>query len=111
MELKLKALENEVQYQKDLIAGKEAEISQAKRDLAKIGRPEITRKNFDKVISFINKAVMDYDFSEVTDYEYDFEIDYDSRLILSSIHLNHTDRLEQQIELYIEDEFNIIEEE
>ena len=44
-------------------------------------------------------------------YEYDFEIDYDSRLTLSNIELNNTDELAEMLSDYVEEIFNVISDE
>lgn len=111
MELKLLALENEVKYQKEMILQKEVEVRLAKAEITNLDKPKITSEIFNAITYTIERAIMDYSFCGVDDFDYDFEIDYDNRLTLSSIDLNDTDKLEQHIETYIEQAFNIVQKE
>ena len=50
-----------------------------------------------------------FNFDDTDNYEYDFEIDYDSRINLGSIDLENKDELAEAICDGIEDLFNVIE--
>jgi hypothetical protein len=112
-ELRLK-----VQNLETLLTSKEEErvtidtqLSQARKVLADVSKPKISKETVDEIRDAIEKALQNFRFDETDNYEYDFEIDYDSRLNLSSIELNNTDELSEIISDYVENIFNVISDE
>ena len=112
-ELRLK-----VQNLETLLTSKEEEtttlntqLSQARKVLADVSKPKISKETVDQLRDAVDKALQNFGFDEMDNYEYDFEIDYDSRLALSNIELNNTDDLAELISDYVEDLFNVISDE
>jgi hypothetical protein len=52
-------------------------------------------------------AIRNFDFSDIANYEYDFEINYDNRIELSNLEFNYTDDLEEVICDYVESVFKV----
>ena len=87
------------------------DLKDAEHKLSVVNRPKITKKFLDELSDAIEEAIDKIDFTDTNAYEYDFEIDYDNRLVLSSIEFNHRHDIADDIYSTIEDMFNIIEDE
>lgn len=83
----------------------------AQRSLANINKPVITKDTVNELRETIQHVLDHYDFNNGSDYEYDFEINYDNRLELSNIEFNNVDEIAEQLSVEIEELFNIEEDE
>ena len=87
------------------------DLAEAKRKLSVVNRPKITKKFSDELSDAISEAISNIDFTDTNAYDFDFEIDYDNRIAMSSIEFNHAHDITDDIYSAIEDLFNIIEDE
>lgn len=83
------------------------QLNQATQDLEDVNKPVITKETRDAIRQQVCEAVSGYNFDNVGNYEYDFEIDYDNRIELRSLEFNYTDDLEETICDYVESVFKI----
>jgi hypothetical protein len=83
------------------------QLNQAKQDLEDVSKPVITKETREEMRKMVYEAVSNYDFGNVDNYEYDFEINYDNRIELSNLEFNYTDDLEEAICDYVESVFKI----
>ena len=111
LQLKVQNLETLLTYKEEETTTLNTKLSQARKVLADVSKPKINKETVDEIRDAIEKALQNFSFDEMDNYEYDFEIDYDSRLSLSSIELNNTDELSEMISDYVEDIFNVISDE
>ena len=87
------------------------DLAEAERKLSVVNRPKITKKFSDELSDAISEAISNIDFTDTNAYDFDFEIEYDNRISLSSIEFNHVHDIADDIYCAIEDLFNIIEDE
>ena len=111
LQLKVQNLETLLTSKEEETTTLNTQLSQARKVLADVSKPKINKETVDEIRDAIEKALQNFSFDEMDNYEYDFEIDYDSRLSLSSIELNNTDELSEMISYYVEDIFNVISDE
>jgi len=82
---------NATEYQEDLDA--------AKKQLAEIDKPVLTGEQLDGINEAVEKAVGEFDFSDLDNYDKDFELDYDGRVQLSNFDfINAQDLIEMIVE-------------
>ncbi len=82
-----------------------AQLSKAKDDLEDINKPVITFAFRDQIRRQVYEAVNGFNFCDVDNYAYDFEIGYNNQLELSSLDFNYTDDLEETICDHVESLF------
>ena len=111
LQLKVQNLETLLTSKEEETTTLNTQLSQARKVLADVSKPKINKETVDEIRDAIEKALQNFSFDETDNYEYDFEIDYDSRLELSNIELNNTDELSEMISDYVEDIFNVISDE
>ena len=74
-----------------------AQLEQAKKDLADINKPELTPLQFDNLYEAVESGVSGYDFSDSDNFDYEFDIDYDSKISLSNLDLSNSQDLVEAI--------------
>ena len=111
LELRVKELTAAVTtYNNDTIQLK-ADLAIAEKQLAFLDRPKITKLQMDDINDAISQVINSVHFSDVGNYDVDFEIDYDNRLALSDIEFNSSDEIADDLSSEIEALFNVIPEE
>ena len=85
------------------------DLAAANQRLAVVNRPKITQDQMTEIQDAINEIVSNIDFTDCNNYDVDFEIDYDSRLAISSIEFNNTHEIVDDISSEIECLFNVIQ--
>ncbi len=111
LQLKVQNLETLLTSKEEETATLNTQLSQTRKVLADISKPKISKETVNQIRNNIDEALQNFSFDEMDNYEYDFEIDYDSRLTLSNIELNNTDELAEMISDYVEEIFNVISDE
>ena len=107
LELKVKELNAALtQFETDQAALK-VQLDKAKSDLKDVSKPLITKETSEEICRMVYDAVNSYDFSNIDNYEYEFEIDYNNRIVLSSLEFNYTDDLQEVILDYVESVFKV----
>ncbi len=101
LELTLNSLELNAKVVKD-------DLIVANGQLESINKPEISAYNVDQIRETVDQVMRHFNFDDTDNYEYDFEIDYDSRINLGNIDLENKDELAEAICDGIEDLFNVI---
>jgi len=104
LELTLNAVEANAQNLKD-------DLNIAQRELANVNKPVITKETVNEIREVIQHILDNYDFNNGSDYDYDFEINYNNQLELSNIEFNNVDEIAEQLSVEIEELFNIEEDE
>lgn len=111
LQLKVQNLETLLTSKEEETTTLNTQLSQARKVLADVSKPKISKETVNELRDAIDKALQNFSFDDTDNYEYDFEIDYDSRLNLSSIDLESKDELAEMISDYVEDLFNVISDE
>jgi len=86
-----------------------AQLEQAKKDLADVNKPVLTSLQFDDLYEAVEKGVSNFDFSDDSNYDKEFELDYDGRVQLSNFDFTNQQELVEMIvhivnELFVEAE-------
>ena len=86
MELKTKieGLEKAIAEHKDFAGNFENELARAQQELKDYNKPELTPMQMDDVYEAIEKAVNSYDFSDTDNFEIDYSLDYDGKVMCES---------------------------
>jgi len=75
------------------------DLELAKKELASVNKPVITAAQLDDIQEAIECAVGDFDFSDLENYDKEFELDYDGRVQLSNFDfINAQDLIEMIVE-------------
>ena len=102
-------LEEQVEQNKTMSAEHLADLAQAKKQLAEVNKPVLTGSQLDDIQEAIESAVGDFDFSDDSSYDKDFELDYDGRVQLSHLEFENVQELIESIvekvhKLFVESE-------
>ena len=73
------------------------ELNEAKEQLENINKPKLTSEQADLIYEAIAIAAENFDFSNTDLYEYDFSVDYNSRLCVDNIEFNEHNSLAEEI--------------
>ena len=90
-------LEEQVEQNKTMSAEHLADLAQAKKQLAEVNKPVLTGSQLDDIQEAIESAVGDFDFSDDSNYDKDFELDYDGRVQLSHLEFENAQELIESI--------------
>ena len=75
----------------------QADLKAAQKELAEVNKPVLTPEHLDQVQEAIEYAVGDFDFSDIENYDKDFELDYDGRVQLSNFDFTNAQELVEMI--------------
>jgi len=75
----------------------QADLTVAKQQLADINKPVLTPLQLDNIQEAIEYAVGDFDFSDLENYDKDYELDYDGRVQLSNFDFTNAQDLIEMI--------------
>ena len=75
----------------------QADLKQATKDLADINKPVLTGLQLDNIYKAVEYAVGDFDFSDDSNYDKEFELDYDGRVQLSNFDFTNQQELVEMI--------------
>ena len=99
LELKIAGLEKAIQEHKTDASRYEDELKTTQKQLADVNKPELTGLQLDHIQEAIEKAVDEFDFDDVENYDKEFEIDYDGRVQLQHFDFtNHSELVEMIVE-------------
>ena len=99
LELKIAGLEKAIEEKTTDASRFQDELEITKKQLADVNKPELTGLQLDHIQEAIEKAVDEFDFDDVENYDKEFEIDYDGRVQLQ--HFDFTNRSEL-VEMIVE---------
>lgn len=99
LELKIAGLEKAIQEKTTDASRFQDELEITKKQLADVNKPELTSLQLDHIQEAIEKAVDEFDFDDVENYDKEFGIDYDGRVTLESFDFtNHSELVEMIVE-------------
>ena len=73
------------------------DLELAKKELASVNKPVLTGEQLDEIQEAIESAVGNFDFSDLDNYDKDFELDYDGRVQLSNFDFTNAQDLIEMI--------------
>jgi hypothetical protein len=84
LKTKIEGLEKAIKEHKDFAGTYESDLAKAKQELKDYHKPELTPMQMDDVYEAIEKAVNSYDFSDTDNFEIDYSLDYEGRVMCES---------------------------
>ena len=84
LKTKIEGLEKAIAEHKDFAGNFENELARAQQELKDYNKPELTPMQMDDVYEAIEKAVDSYDFSDTDNFEIDYSLDYDGKVMCES---------------------------
>ena len=97
LELKIAGLEKAIEEKTTDASRFKDELETTKKQLADVNKPELTGLQLDHVHEAIEKAVDEFDFDDVENYDKEFELDYDGRVQLQHFDFTNTHELVEMI--------------
>jgi len=97
LEQSIVMLEDALQSGKTHVATYQEDLDVAKKQLADVSKPVLTGKQLDNIQEAIEYAVGDFDFSDLENYDKDYELDYDGRVQLSNFDFTNAQDLIEMI--------------
>ena len=97
LEQSIVMLEDALQSSKTHVSTYQEDLDVAKKQLASVNKPILTGGQLDDINEAIETAVDEYDFSDIENYDKDFELDYDGRVQLSNFDFTNSHELVEMI--------------
>jgi len=97
LEQSIVMLEDALQSGRTHVATYQEDLDAAKKQLADVSKPVLTGKQLDNIQEAIEYAVGDFDFSDLENYDKDYELDYDGRVQLSNFDFTNAQDLIEMI--------------
>ena len=92
---KIEGLKKAIAEHKDFTGTYESELAKAEQQLKDLGKIALPPVVFDDIYEAIEAAVCEYDFSEPSNYDIEFGLEYDGKVFADSIELqNNSDLIE-----------------
>ena len=88
LEHQISMLTNALESGKAHVVDYEKDLATAKKKLEDINKPEITPLQFDLIQEAIERGVEEYDFSDTSNFDIDYGIDYDGKVHCESHEIN-----------------------
>jgi len=93
LEQSIVMLEDALQSGRTHVATYQEDLDAAKKQLADVSKPVLTGLQLDNINEAVEKAVGEFDFSDIENYDKDFELDYDGRVQLCNFDLTNSHEL------------------
>ena len=84
LKTKIEGLEKAIAEHKDFAGNYESELIRVQQQLKDYNKPELTPTQMDDVYEAIEKAVDSFDFSDTDNFEIDYSLDYDGKVMCES---------------------------
>ena len=97
LEQSIVMLEDALQSGKTHVATYQEDLDVAKKQLANVNKPELTALQLDNINEAIETAVGEFDFSDIDNYDKEFDIDYEGRVQLSNFDFTNAQDLIEMI--------------
>jgi len=97
LEQSIVMLEDALQSGKTHVATYQEDLDLAKKQLSQVNKPILTGLQLDEIQETIESAVGNFDFSDLDNYDKDFELDYDGRVQLSNFDFTNAQELVEMI--------------
>ena len=97
LEQSIVMLEEQVVSNTSEMVSVQADLKQAKKQLSQVNKPILTGLQLDEIQEAIESAVGNFDFSDLDNYDKDYELDYDGRVQLSNFDFTNAQDLIEMI--------------
>ena len=86
-------LEEQVEQNKTMSAEHLADLAQAKKQLAEVNKPVLTGLQLDNIQEAVESAVGNFDFDDADNYNLEFGIDYNSKVVAEHFEFQNAQEL------------------
>jgi hypothetical protein len=90
---KIEGLEKAITEHKDFASTYESTLKTTKQELVDLNKPELTTSQAEAIEGAVEQAVNAYDFTDVSNFEIDYSLDYDGRVQCESHEFINEDEL------------------
>ena len=97
LKTKIEGLEKAIKEHKDFAGNYEGDLAKAQQQLKDYNKIALPPMVFDEIHEAVERAVDNIDFSDTSNYNVDFSIDYDNRVYIENLELTHSTDLVQEI--------------
>ena len=97
LETNLAALELLQNETNDKLTDYKNQITQVKKDIEDLNKPELTPMQLDSVYEAIESAINDFYFDDTDNYHIEYELDYDGRVNAQSLEFQNSSDLVESI--------------
>ena len=94
---KIEGLKKAIAEHKDFAGNYESDLAKCEQELKDYNKPELTPMQMDDVYEAIEKAVDSFDFSDTDNFEIDYSLDYDGKVMCESHEFINSSDLVQMI--------------
>ena len=84
LKTKIEGLEKAIKEHDDFSQVYQSDLAKYEQELKDYNKPELTPSQMDDVYEAIEKAVNSYDFSDTDNFEIDYSLDYDGKVMCES---------------------------
>jgi len=93
LEQSIVMLEDALQSGKTHVATYQEDLDAAKKQLANVNKPVLTGLQLDNIQEAIEKAVGNFDFDDAENYNIEFGLDYDAKVVAESFEFQNAQEL------------------
>ena len=93
LKTKIEGLEKAIKEHKDFMHTYESTLKTTKQELVDLNKPELTTSQAEAIEGAVEQAVNAYDFTDVSNFEIDYSLDYDGRVQCESHEFINSDDL------------------
>ena len=109
MENNKELLEATVKGLQDKLELLQTELNVKTLELNNVNKPELNQSTLDVIYDCITEGIEEFDFSDSDNYDFEYEIDYDGRVVIGNIEFNNEDYIREPIIKFIEHTFKVID--
>ena len=107
MENNKELLEATVKGLQEKVQSLQNELNDKQKELADINKPKLNQSTLDIIYDCIDEGICDFDFNCDSHYDFEYEIDYDSKISTHSIEFESSHYVSEQIMNEIDRHFKI----
>ena len=97
LKTKIEGLKKAIEEHKNFTGNYESDLAKCEQELKDYNKPELTLMQMDDVYDAIEKAVDAFDFSDTDNFEIDYSLDYDAKVMCESHEFINSSDLVQMI--------------
>ena len=97
LETKIEGLKKAIAEHNDFAGNYASELEKVEKQLKDYNKIALPPMVFDEIHEAVERAVDNIDFSDTSNYNVDFSIDYDNRVYIENLELTHSTDLVQEI--------------
>ena len=90
---KIEGLEKAITEHKDFASTYESTLKTTKQELVDLNKPELTTSQIEAIEGAVEQTVNEFDFTDVSNFEIDYSLDYDGRVQCESHEFINSDDL------------------